>query len=180
MRLIEAISSQPQVRAIGLSGSQKSLPAPGEGDLDYFVYCTEIPPVEQRQEILESLKPDASQVKINCIQSPHWGHADYLLLQGVDTWLMYFTIDETVEDLEAILAGKFPGRIDGDYYPIGRCAMFQTLVGQYDPDDVLASIQTRVKVYPEELACLILEKHLEDLQDREDFDRAISRKDILF
>jgi hypothetical protein len=50
----------------------------------------------------------------------------------------------------------------------------------YDPDGFLGSLQERLREYPESLAQALIAHHLAALDDREDLDRAVQRKDILF
>jgi hypothetical protein len=38
-----------------LSGGARPFPEPGEGDIDLFVYCTEVPARHEQRELLMSL-----------------------------------------------------------------------------------------------------------------------------
>ncbi len=99
---------------------------------------------------------------------------------GVETWLMYFTLAEARAELEAILAGRYLGRLDSYYYPIGRCAMWKTMRILYDPDGFLQSFKARLETYPEELAGAVVAHHVQALGDVEDLERAVRRKDVFF
>jgi hypothetical protein len=110
----------------------------------------------------------------------HWGQGDSFLIAGVETWLLYFTLTETRAELEAILAGKYPDRLDNYYYPIGRCAMWKEMQAYYDPYGFLASLKTHLSEYPGHLAQAILGHHMQALDDVEDLERAVHRKDLLF
>ena len=178
--LFEAVARNSMVRAIGLSGGARPFPEPGEGDIDLFVYCTEIPTQSQRHEALASLGESVEQIEIGRSEGGHWGQGDSLVAAGVETWLMYFTLAEARAELEAVLAGQYLGRSDSYYYPIGRCAMWKAMRIFYDPDGILQSFKARLEKYPEGLARAIVAHHIEALGDVEDIERAVQRKDVLF
>jgi hypothetical protein len=178
--LVEAVARNSAVRAIGLSGGARSLPEPGEGDIDLFVYCTEIPTQSQRHEVLASLGESVGQIAIGRSEGGHWGQGDSLVAAGVETWLMYFTLAEARAELEAVLAGQYLGRLDSYYYPVGRCAMWKAMRIFYDPDGILQSFKARLETYPEGLARTVVAHHTEALGDVEDIERAVQRKDVLF
>ena len=178
--LVEAVAAQAAIRAIGLSGGDRALPEPGEGDIDLFIYCSVIPAWQHRADALNS-HPDLIQIsEIGMMENDHWGQADRVWLQGVETWMMYFTVAEARSELEAILDGQYLGREDSEFYPIGRCALWKNLRVLYDPDDVLQSFKNRLEEYPQGLALKVIDHHLKALQDVEDFHRAVQRKDVLF
>jgi hypothetical protein len=77
-KLVEAIARHHSVRAIGLSGGERPFPEPGEGDIDLFVYCTEIPNKGQRLDMLTALKDGFEQIHIGRVESGHWGQGDSL------------------------------------------------------------------------------------------------------
>ncbi len=178
--LTDSIALLSPVRAIGLSGGARPLPAPGEGDIDLFVYCQEIPASEQRRAALESLGPFQAQVRIDQLQGGHWGTGDSLQLADVETWLLYFTIEETRTELCELLDGKYLDRVDAYYYPIGRCAMWRDMRALHDPDGFLASLRAQVAEYPAKLATANRAYHLGQLNDTEDLDRAVQRGEVLF
>jgi len=179
-KLVNRLACQKLVRAIGLSGGERPFPKPGEADIDLFVYCTVIPARDERQEMLLSVQGDIGQVEIGKVESGHWGQGDCFLMAGVETWLLYFTIAEACTELEAILDGQYLGRLDSYYYPMGRCAMWKAMRVFYDPDGVLGSFKQRLAEYPEELASKVIEHHLQALDDVEDLERAVRRKDVFF
>lgn len=179
-RLVDALARHNSIRAIGLSGGERPLPEPGEGDIDIFVYCTEIPAMIERQEMLTTLAGVIEQAVVGKLQSRHWGQGDCFLMSGVETWLLYFTMAEARKELDAILSGQYLGRLDDYYYPIGRCAMWKKMRILHDPDGILQSFKQRLDQYPEELAQAMINHHLEGLEDVEDLERAVSRKDVYF
>ena len=178
-KLVTTIAQHPSVRAIGLSGGERSLPKADEGDIDLFVYCTDIPTRDEREAMLMSLQ-EVELVEVGKLEGGHWGQGDCLSIAGVETWLLYFTLTEARAELEAILDGHYLGRLDSYYYPIGRCAMWKGMRAPYDPDDFLASLRERLHEYPEKLARAVIDHHMKALEDVEDLERAVQRKDLLF
>lgn len=179
-KLINTIASHEAIRAVGVSGGDRPYPEPGEGDIDLFVYCTEIPTKSQRQALLMSLGDEVGQVEIARLESGHFGQGDCLMAAGVETWLLYFTLAEARAEFESILDGLRLDRLDNYYYPIGRLAMWKTMRSLYDPDGFLQFLKDRLAVYPKKLAAAMVSHHLEALDDAEDLERAVGRKDVLF
>jgi hypothetical protein len=178
--LIINITKIDEVRSIGISGSKTPLPKSGEGDIDVFIYCNVIPDFEKRSAVLNQLGEFVQDCKINVFEGGHWGSGDYLTIHGIDTWLMYFTVDGTFSNIAAIMNGDFPDKLDNYYYPIGRCAMLKNITVLYDKNGFLHSLKKRINVYPDELSAKLIHYHLNKLGDVEDLERAISRKDVLF
>jgi hypothetical protein len=178
--LVNTLAHHPSIRAIGLSGGERPLPAPGEADIDLFVYCVAIPSQKERKEMLMSLAEEVEQVEIGKLESGHWGKGDCFLLRGVETWLLYFTVAEAHAELDAILKGKYLDRLDSYYYPIGRCAMWKAMRVFYDPDGFLQTAKRRLEEYPHELASAVLNHHWKALDDVEDLERAVHRQDVFF
>lgn len=179
-QLANNISTMEEVEAIGISGGKKELPKAGEGDIDVFIYCSKIPELEKRQTILGQTGGLMQESKMNVFEGGHWGVGDLVLINGIETWLMYFTVNETLSNVEAILNGDYPNKLDNYYYPIGRCAMLQSMYVLYDKSGFLNSLKAKLSVYPDELAKTLASYHLNLLVDNEDLMRAVNRKDILF
>jgi uncharacterized protein DUF4037 len=179
-RLVNVLAHHASIRAIGMSGGERPFPEPGEGDIDLFVYCTEVPARNERQEMLTSLREEVEQFEIGKLESEHWGQGDCLSVAGVETWLLYFTVAEARLELEAILSGNYLGRLDSYYYPMGRCAMWKTMRVFYDPDGVLQTFKKCLAEYPPALQSAVIYHHLEALDDVEDLERAVGRKDVFF
>jgi hypothetical protein len=176
--LLYQISELKEVQSIGISGGM-NIPGPGEGDIDVFLYCDELPEAKVREQILLGAGSGTTDAAIGVFSGGNWGTGDFLRINGVETWLMYFTINETLTNVEDILAGSYPDRL-GEYYPIGRLAMLQKIYVLYDKTDFLEGMKRRLAEYPEHLADKLFEYHLGRLEDREDFERAVSRGDVLF
>lgn len=143
--LISNISELSEVQSIGISGSKTYLPRAGEGDIDIFIYCDMIPNLEKRQAIINQLGNQIQESKINIFEGGHWGIGDFVLVNGIETWLMYFTVNETLTDVESILNGEYPDKLDNYYYPIGRCAMLKNINVLCDKSNFLDDLK---KDYP--------------------------------
>jgi hypothetical protein len=178
--LVSSISAMEYIQSIGISGSKSPLPKAGEGDIDIFIYCDRIPEFEVRQSIVNQLGDLLQEAKINVFEGGHWGAGDLVLINGVETWLMYFTTEETLSDVEAILSGKYPDKLDNYYYPVGRCAMLKNISILFDRKGFLHSLKERLTQYPDTLAQILIKYHLDELGDTEDLERAVMRKDVLF
>lgn len=178
--LVQSAALHPSVRAIGLSGGDRPYPNPGEGDLDLFLYCSQVPDPAHRLELLQSLGEGVARIETGAIAAGHWGVGDRCFLFGIETWLLYFTLEETWAELDSILAGQFPDRVDNDYYPLARCAMWKTMRPLYDPDGLLHALRARLAEYPPDLARAVVAHHLAALEDVEDLERAVQRQDVFF
>jgi len=179
-RLIEKLGELDEVSAIGISGKAPQTWSPDEGDIDIFIYCDTIPKEERRQRITKEVTDVIQNTRINVFEGGHWGRGDFSTLDGIETWMMYFTIEETLQNIEDILSGKFPDKLDNEYYPIARCAMFRDLRIQFDKNGFLTNLKNRLANYPDELARKMTRYHLDALEDTEDLLRAVQRKDVLF
>ncbi|WP_313344060.1 DUF4037 domain-containing protein [Sedimentibacter sp.] len=178
--LIKNISILNEIQSIGISGSKTSLPKAGEGDIDIFIYCDKIPGTDSRQAILNQLGNNIEDGKVNIFAGGNWGVGDFLLINGVETWLMYFTVSETLANVESTLKGDLPDKLDNYYYPIGRNAMLKNITILYDKTNFLKSIKERLTDYPDELSNIITKRNIVELDDTEDLERAVNRKDVLF
>lgn len=110
--LISSISLMNEVHSIGISGNKTPLPKAGEGDIDIFLYCDKVPEPVKREALINQIGGLLQQSKINVFQGGHWGTGDFVTINGVETWLMYFTVNETLRDVESILNGEFPDKLD--------------------------------------------------------------------
>lgn len=178
--LVDILAQHPSIRAIGWSSGDRAYPEPGEGDIDLFIYSSQIPHPDERYKMLASLGERVKPFEVGRLDDRHWGQGDRCWVSGIETWLLHFTITEACTELEAVLAGKYLGRVDNDFYPLGRCAMWNTMLALYDPDGILETFKKSLKEYPPRLARAVVEDHLEALKDVEDLERATSRKDVLF
>lgn len=178
--LIQNISMIDEVESIGISGNKDQFSKAGEGDIDIFIYCNNIPDIQMRQNVINEIEDLLQEGEVNIFEEGHWGIGDFVVINGVETWLMYFTVNEALHEVESILEGHYPDKLDNYYYPVGRCAMLKDIGVKYDKNSFLASIKKRLCNYPESLAKAVIEYHLDELEDKEDLERAVSRKDVLF
>lgn len=173
--LIRTVSAIPGVQAIGKSGGPE-LPKSGENDIDLFVYCSQVPELQVRSDALEAI----GLMNANTQQGGHWGIVDLVLLNGIETYLMYFTLDETINSIREIIDGMYPDKLDNYFYPTGRLATFLNMAVLHDQIGFLYSLKQRLANYPHKLSSVLTEYHLEQLGDTEDLQRAVSRSDVLF
>jgi hypothetical protein len=179
-RLVSQISSLPMVQSVGLSGTRSPLPKAGESDMDLFIYCSKIPSLKERQTVLDTLSGIIGEGKTNMFQGGRWGHGDFAMLNGVETWLMHFTVEETLTDVESILNGEQPDMLDNYYYPVGRLAMLKNITVLFDRSGFLSNLKKHLLTYPEKLRDKLTVYHLNKLHDPEDLCRAVTRKDVFF
>lgn len=178
--LINGISSMNEVQSIGISGGKMPLPQAGKGDIDIFIYCDRIPEPVKRQTLLDNMSNELNDSKISVFTGANWGTGDFATINGIETWMMYFTTEETLVNIEAILNGEFPDKLGNYYYPVGRCAMLKGIDIQFDRNGFLGSLKERLGKYPDMLADTLIQYHLSKLEDTEDLERAASRNDLLF
>ncbi|MBN2878283.1 MAG: DUF4037 domain-containing protein [Clostridia bacterium] len=177
--LIEKISGIQEVSSIGISGELHPLPTAGKGDFDIFIYCDEIPKTQGREEKLKSLSSSLKDIKCDYFDSEAWGICDYCTIEGIDTWMMYFRKEDVIKNMQDILAGKYLWKTSDDYFPIGRIAMLSNINIFYD-NGFLDNIKKQLAIYPEKLKEQMVAYHTEGMLDAEDFERSVSRGDIVF
>ncbi|WP_459195487.1 DUF4037 domain-containing protein [Wukongibacter baidiensis] len=179
-QLIEQISHMDSVKVIGISGELRPFPEPGKGDFDIFIYCDEIPSEQERHNSIKKLGDSINNVKSSVFCNDKWGLSDYCTIEGIDTWMMYFNKEDAEKDAQEILDGEHLGKVDNYYYPIGRLGMFKNLTVLYETDDFIKQLKRTLESYPETLKEKIIEYNLQALDDVEDLERAVYRKDVLF
>lgn len=174
-QLIDVVSNIPGVQSIGKSGGPE-LPESGESDIDLFVYCSEIPELTERNSALEEI----DLLNANVQQRGHWGVVDLVLLSGVEVYLMYFTRDETIDDVRQILDGEYPDKLDNYFYPTGRLATLRDMTVLSDASGFLYGMKRRLETYPDNLVGILTDYHIGQLGNTEDIERAVARRDVLF
>jgi len=146
-QLIEKISTVKGVLAIGISGSKFPLPEAGEGDIDLFIYCDRIPDITVRQDILNELEGRLEGSRAGVFAGGRWGSGDFTLIDRVETWMMYFTTDETIKEIDAILGGEYPDKLDNYFYPTGRCAMLKNMSILFERSPFLSNMKKKLSLY---------------------------------
>ena len=177
--LLDQVSSLKEVRAIGQTGAMNSVPQAGESDIDIFVLGDKIPDYEERKAIYDKSAALFQECDMNVCEGGDWGTGDVFIIDGVETMLMYFRIDETLKYVDEILAGNHLDSIKG-FYPVGRCATLKNINVIYDESGVFAALKEKLAIYPDQLKEKMIDFHMERTLDEEDFGRAVSRKDVLF
>lgn len=179
-KLIEQLSLMESVKVIGISGKLRPFPEPGKGDFDIFIYCDEIPNEKERDRNIGELGDDIENIKLNIFCNDKWGQSDYCTIEGIDTWMMYFNKNHAEKNAEEILGGKYLNKVDNYYYPIGRLAMFKNLTVLYESDGFVKQLKSTLETYPRILKEKMISHNLGALDDVEDLERAVYKKDVLF
>ncbi|GKX68232.1 DUF4037 domain-containing protein [Inconstantimicrobium mannanitabidum] len=177
--LLGEVSSLSLINAIGQTGDINFIPKAGESDIDIFVFGQEIPSYEQRKVIYDKNSDLYEECSMNVCEGGVWGTGDVFIIDGVETMLMYFTIDETLQYVSDVLEGKRLDSVEG-FYPVGRCATLKNINIIYDEDKFLSSLKEELSIYPQSLAKQMAEFHMSRVNDEEDFNRALLRKDVIF
>lgn len=170
-----------EITAAGLSGEVDAAAKPGENDIDIFVFCKEIPCREERQLVYEQFLNQSliSDLRMNVYAGGYWGIGDCFCINGVETWLMFFTTKEIRDYLEEVLTGNLLDD-DNGFYPTGRCATLMNMEVLQDKTGFIDALRQKIRNYPDPLRISLSRHHLDLSLDEEDFERAVSRQDVLF
>jgi len=180
--MINSVSEVNEVVAIGKSGGSQ-LPENGDGDIDIYVFCSSIPEIKSRQEAIDRLGTVISNANYSERGSKFWGTIDFLIVDDTDICLMYFTTMNMDQEIESVLNGTRLDREADYFYPTGRCATFLSMHILYDKNGYIANIKEKLNPYPQDLAEKLYNHHIRKVKGNyggEDFERAVSRGDILF
>lgn len=178
-KLSDEVSKIKIVKAIGQTGDINYIPKAGEADIDIFVLGEKVPSYEERKAVYDRNSILFEECHMNVCEGGVWGTGDIFIIDGVETMLMYFSIDETLTYINDILEGKYLDSSKG-FYPIGRCATFQNISVIYDESKIIASLKEKLSIYPDKLRKDIINFHISRTKDEEGFGRALLRKDVLF
>ncbi len=177
--LIQCISKLEEVISTGKSGGEKLLEQ-NESDIDIFVFCNEVPCAEIRQNLINNLESDVSNVAISERSGRFWGVCDFVTIKNTEICLMYFSVSDMNHEIESVLSGARLDKEEGYFYPTGRCATFLSMHSLYDKEGYISSMKERLSVYPQQLSVKLIHYHAAKINNDEDFNRAVSRSDILF
>jgi hypothetical protein len=177
--LIKAVSEIDNVMSIGKSGSAE-LPQANESDIDIFIFCHSTPSKEERKSAVNSLGDLVSNSKFSDTESRHWGTVDFTIIDDTEICLMYFEIDKMNMEIESIISGTRLSREDNYYYPTGRCACILSMHILFDKARYIKMLKDKLADYPMELSKKLVNYHIIEINDFEDFERAVSRDDVLF
>ena len=180
--LLDSLAAMDEVRAIGKSGgvafSERN--ESDKSDIDIFVFCDRVPGANKRLAAVNALGKSASEIKISEVPSRFWGMCDFLTIHGTEACLMYFAITDMNAEIESVLNACRLDREDEYFYPTGRCATFLSMHSLCDKDGYIAGMKRKLSVYPPELSKKLYQHHKNKINDEEDFERAVSRGDVLF
>ena len=177
--LINAISAIETVDSIGKSGG-KALPESNESDIDVFIFCSSTPAKDIRKAAIDSLGELVTSSRFGDAEGRFWGTIDFITMNDTEICLMYFTMEKTNAEINTILSGERIMREDEYFYPTGRCASILSMCILFDKDGYISGLKDRVSFFPAELAKKLIAYHVKKINDEEDFERSVSRKDVLF
>ena len=177
--LLHEISQISDVVSIGKSGGNR-LPEHGESDIDIFIFCGRIPDIDTRRAVIHKLGDKITGAKFSGQGGRFWGTIDFLSVEETEICLMYFTMSFMSAEIESVLRGDRLDKEAGMFYPTGRCATMISMHILYDKTGYIAGIKELLSVYPNVLAEKIIQRHIPKMNDREDFERAVPRADVLF
>ena len=197
--LIKTIQGIDEVIAIGKSGGEQ-LPVKNENDIDnvidnnndidsvfdndndidIFIFCNKVPDMKTRQAAVNQLGNAVLKMTISDSGGKFWGVCDFVFIKDMEICLMYFTVSDMNNEIETVLNGSRLEREDEYFYPAGRCATFLSMYILYDKMGYISNMQNKLSEYPPKLAEKMIEHHIKKLSNDEDFERAVSRSDVLF
>jgi len=177
--LIDTIREIDGVLSIGKSGGG-AIPENNESDIDIFVFCSQVPDANTRQVAVKKVGSAVSWMKISETTGKFWGVCDFATIDDTDICLMYFNISDMNDEIESVLNGSRLDRESEYFYPTGRCATFLSMYVLYDKTGYIADMKEKLSVYPLSLAEKLYNHHIRKINDGEDFERAVSRGDVLF
>lgn len=176
--LIQSVSKCENVLSIGKSGGEK-LPESNEGDIDIFVFCDQVPDVNMRKSLYQELN-ESVDMNISENGGKFWGICDFVNMGQDEICLMYFTVKDMDNEINSVLDGLRLNREDEYFYPTGRCATILSMHILYEKSGYIVHMKEKLAAYPQTLAEKLVGHHVKRINDTEDFERAISRKEVLF
>lgn len=175
MGIIDSIAGNPQITSLGVTDRVENIMSDPLSDIDIFVFCAVMP---DKELLLDVIKPYGDTLHFH--DSNIWGQGFHGSIKNKDISIMFFTQEQTMRDIELTLTGNQLERHSNGYYPIGRCYTLLNMNILNDSDNFLKSVQKKLSVYPEKLRETLIKYHYPKINDIEDFNRAVMRKDVLF
>ena len=93
---------------------------------------------------------------------------------------MYFTVSDMNSEIKSVLNGSRLDRENEYFYPTGRCATFLSMHIFYDKGGFIADMKEKLSAYPQSLSTKLYNHHILEINDNEDFERAIQKGDVFF
>jgi len=177
-KLINSINGLLEVQSIGKTGS-KNISISQENDIDIFIICDNIPDLKSREKLYNDLDYDLK-IKTNDFESKYWGTMDYINLDKIDICLMYFQKSKVENEIDDILKGNRIKKEDNYFYPIGRCSTYKNINILHDKNKFLENMKLKLSNYPKTLYDKSINLHLAELNDTEDIENAMHKKDLCF
>jgi len=177
-KLISSIIGLPEVQSIGKTGS-KNISFSENNDVDIFIICKNTPNIKSRKNLYNGIDYDLK-IKTNNFEDKYWGTIDFINLDKIEICLMYFTESKVLNEIDDILSGNRIKKENNYFYPIGRCSTYKNINILYDKEKFLESMKLKLSNYPKTLYDKNMDFHLSILNDTEDLESAIRKKDLLF
>jgi len=177
--LIDEIRKIDGVASIGKSGGE-TIPIQNENDIDVFIFCSHIPNAQTRKTAVKKVESAVSKITISETAGRFWGVCDFVTIENTEICLMYFNISDMNDEIESVLNGSRLDRENEYFYPTGRCATFLSMYVLYDKTGYISNMKEKLSVYPIVLSKKLYDHHVGKINDNEDFERAIARKDTIF
>jgi len=177
--IIQYVSKINGVISIGKSGGE-NIPTNNDSDVDIFIFCQTEPDLIERRNVLDSLNSLIDEYDIGETKDRFWGICDFVYVQNTEICLMYFTIGDINYEIDSVLNGSRVMREEEYFYPTGRCASILNMTILLDKNNYIQSLKDRLVEYPDKLRESTINHHCNEINDREDFERATSRGDVLF
>ena len=177
-KLINSINGLLEVQSIGKTGS-KNISISQENDIDIFIICDNVPDLKLREKLYSDLDYDLK-IKTNDFESKYWGTMDYINFDKIDICLMYFQKSKVENEIDDILKGNRIKKEDNYFYPIGKCSTYKNINILHDKNKFLENMKLKLSNYPKTLYDKSINLHLAELNDTEDIENAMHKKDLLF
>jgi len=177
-RLITSIINLPEVQSIGKTGS-KDISFSDDNDVDIFIICNNTPNLKTREKLYNDINYDLK-IKTHDFEGKYWGTLDLINIDKIEICLMYFNRSKVENEIDDILQGNRIKKEENYFYPMGRCATYKNINILYDKSMFLENMKLKLSDYPETLYDKNIDFHLSKLNDSEDMESAIHKKDILF
>lgn len=149
LELIGRLIAIDNVSAIGLGGSRASGVCDDASDFDLYAFTSGPVNLTARQAIADDLAEDGSEE----IGNTWWGDEDGYAIDGTWYEIAYFDTNWFFGGIDAVVNQHRPSQGYSTSF-VHTLAHLQPI---HDPDGLIASWQSRISTYPDELAEAIIE-----------------------
>lgn len=179
LKLVKEISNCEEILGIGQTGDLNAPLIAGQGDIDMFIICKNVPDYDERISLYKPLEGLYDKLEMEVCSGGVWGYGDQFYVNGIDIMPMYFPVEDMQRYVEEILAGEHLEK-EGGFYPIGRLASIETIHVLWEKNQAWTDIIHKVKTYPQELFDKWYSSESCRMINEEDLGRAGLRHEVLF